>query len=41
MKQIITSIVVAGVLLNALFNTNDFLTKIIVLPFVFLLWVLG
>lgn len=35
MKQIITSIVVAGVLLNVLFNTNDFFTRIIILPFLF------
>lgn len=33
MKQIITSIVAAGVLLKVLFNTNDYRTKIIVLPF--------
>lgn len=33
MKQIITSIIVVGVLINVIFNTNDFLTKIIVLPF--------
>lgn len=33
MKQIITSIVVVGVLLNVLFNTNDFSTIIIILPF--------
>lgn len=33
MKQIITSIVVAAVLLTVLFDTSDFLTKIIVLPF--------
>lgn len=33
MKQIITSIVVVCVLINVLFNTNDSLTKIIVLPF--------
>ena len=34
MRQIITSIVVVGVLLNVLFNTNDSMTKIIVLPFI-------
>ena len=33
MKQTITSIVVAGVLLKVLFNRNDVLTKIVVLPF--------
>lgn len=33
MKQIVTSIVVTGVLLNVLFHATDFLTKIIVLPF--------
>lgn len=35
MKQIITSIIVAVMLFIVLFNTNDFLTKIIVLPFLF------
>lgn len=33
MKQIITSIIAAGVLLKVLVNTNDHWTKIIVLPF--------
>lgn len=33
MKQIITSVIAAAVLLNVMFNTNDFTTKIIVLPF--------
>lgn len=41
MKQIITSIVVAVVLLNVLFNTNDSLTKIIVLPFLIFAICLG
>lgn len=34
MKQIIASIVAVGILLNVIFSTNDFLTKIIVLPFI-------
>lgn len=33
MKQIITSIVVTVVLIYVLFNTNDSLTKVIVIPF--------
>ena len=33
MKQIITSIIVTGILLKVLLNTADPLTKIIVLPF--------
>ncbi len=33
MKQIIAPIVIIVVLLKVLFNTNDFLTKMIVLPF--------
>lgn len=33
MKQVIISIVAAGVLLKVLFNTNDYWTKIIVFPF--------
>lgn len=34
MKQIIASIVAVAILLNVIFNTNDFLTKVIVLPFI-------
>lgn len=33
MKKIITSIAVAGILLKVLFNTNDLMTRIIVIPF--------
>lgn len=33
MRQIIVSIVTAGILLKILFDTNDFLTVIVVLPF--------
>ena len=33
MKQLITSIFVAVILLKVLFNTNDLMTKIIVVPF--------
>lgn len=35
MKRTITSIIVAVILLTVLFNTSDFLTKVIVLPFIF------
>ena len=35
MKQTVTSIIVAVMLFIVLLNTNDFLTKIIVLPFLF------
>ena len=41
MKQIITSILVAVVLLKVLFSTNDYPTKIIVLPFIFFALGLG
>ena len=33
MKKLITSIAVAGILLKVLFNTNDLMTRIIVIPF--------
>ena len=33
MKQIVTSIVVAGILLTVLLGTDDLLTRLIVLPF--------
>lgn len=33
MKQLITSIFIAGILLKVLFNTNDLMTRIIVVPF--------
>ena len=41
MKQIVSSILVAGVLLTVLFNTNDSLTRIIVLPFLVFAVALG
>ena len=33
MKQLITSIFVTGILLKVLFNTNDLMTRVIVIPF--------
>ena len=33
MKKIITSIAVAGILIKVLFNTNDLMTRIVVIPF--------
>ena len=33
MKKLITSIAVAGILLKVLFNTNDLMTRIVVIPF--------
>ena len=33
MKKIIASIVVAGILIKVLLNTNDLMTRIIVIPF--------
>ena len=33
MKQLITSVFVAGVLLKVLCNTDDFMTQIVVVPF--------
>ena len=33
MKKIITSIAVTGILLKVLFNTNDLMTRIVVIPF--------
>ena len=33
MKKIITSIVVTGILIKVLFNTNDLMTRVIVIPF--------
>ena len=33
MKKIITSIAVAGILIKVLFNTDDLMTRIIVIPF--------
>lgn len=41
MKQIVSSILVAGILLTVLFNTNDSLTRIIVLPFLVFAVALG
>ena len=33
MKQLITSIIVVGILLKVLFSTSDLLTRLIILPF--------
>ena len=36
MKQLITSLFVAGLLLKVLFQTDDFMTRIIIVPFLVL-----
>ena len=41
MKQLITSIFVAGMLLKVLFNTNDLMTRVIVIPFLVFAVALG
>ena len=41
MKQLITSIFVAGMLLKVLFNTNDLMTRVIIIPFLVFAVVLG
>ena len=41
MKKLITSIVATGILLKVLFNTNDLMTRIIVMPFLVFAAALG
>ena len=41
MKKIITSIAAAGILLKVLFNTNDLMTRIVVIPFLVFAVALG
>ena len=41
MKKLITSIAVAGILLKVLFNTNDLMTRIVVIPFLVFVVALG
>lgn len=41
MKKLITSIAVAGILLKVLFNTNDLMTRIVVIPFLVFAVALG
>ena len=41
MKKLITSIAVTGILLKVLFNTNDLMTRIIVIPFLVFAVALG
>ena len=41
MKKIIISIAVAGILLKVLFNTNDLMTRIVVIPFLVFAVALG
>lgn len=41
MKKLITSIAVTGILLKVLFNTNDLMTRIVVIPFLVFAVALG
>lgn len=41
MKKLITSIAVTGILFKVLFNTNDLMTRIIVIPFLVFAVALG
>lgn len=41
MKKFITSIAVAGILFKVLFNTNDLMTRIVVIPFLVFAVALG
>ena len=41
MKKIITSIAVAGILFKVLFNTDDLMTRIVVIPFLVFAVALG
>ena len=41
MKQLITSIFVTGMLLKVLFNTNDLMTRVIIIPFLVFAVALG